>query len=53
MIGRKVPLANARAIAYMIYNEARGKRRRRLKRQARREDRRYQKAVIELYKGAI
>ena len=44
MTGRRVPRTRERALAYMIYNEARGARLRQLKRQARREERRYLKA---------
>jgi hypothetical protein len=39
MTGRKVPRTHERALAYMVVNEVFGKRRRRLKGQARKEDR--------------
>jgi hypothetical protein len=47
MEGRKVPWTNARAIAYLRFNEPSNTiERRKVKRQARREDRRYQKISL-------
>jgi hypothetical protein len=46
MIGRKIPHTNERALAYMACNVASDKARRKLKRQARREDRRFQKSLL-------
>ncbi len=41
MIGRKVPWTHSRAIAYMMFNEVFGRKRKKVKCQARREERRY------------
>ncbi len=46
MKGRKVPWTHTRAIAHMMFNEVFGKERKTLKRQARREERRYLKNNI-------
>jgi len=46
MIGRKLPSTYARAIAFMQYNIVEGKQRKKLKRQARKEYRRYLKRFL-------
>ncbi len=46
MIGRKIPSTNSRAVAYMQYNEVFERERKKLKRQARREERRYFKRQL-------
>jgi len=46
MIGRKIPFTYSRAIAYMMFNEVFGKERKILKRQARKEERRYLKRQL-------
>lgn len=48
MIGRRVPLTRSRAIACMTYNEYFNRRRMKIKRQARREERRYLKATMNI-----
>jgi hypothetical protein len=46
MIGRRIPWNNSRAIAYMMCNETFGAERRKVKRQARREERRWLKGTL-------
>ena len=47
MIGRKVPGTRERAILFLTWNEVHNRRRAKLKRQARREERRWLKESIE------